>query len=58
MEPLPVHLHDRVIANDRSKPHIIYRRSVTLDDRQQLHIARENRGTHTCGTEGKGHSLA
>jgi len=51
MEPLPGHLHDRVIANDKSKPHIIYRRSVTLDDRQQLHNARENRGTHTCGTE-------
>lgn len=52
MEPLPIHLHDKVTTNGRSKPHIIYRRSVTLDKKQDLHVAREKREIRTCGTEG------
>ncbi|XP_078346439.1 A disintegrin and metalloproteinase with thrombospondin motifs 6-like isoform X2 [Oculina patagonica] len=51
MEPLPIHLHDKVTTNGRSKPHIIYRRSVTLDEKQDLHVAREKREIRTCGTE-------
>lgn len=51
MEPLPVHLHGRVTTEGKSKPHIIYRRSVILDDRHQRRIARERRAIHTCGTE-------
>ncbi|XP_015756260.1 PREDICTED: A disintegrin and metalloproteinase with thrombospondin motifs 18-like [Acropora digitifera] len=51
MEPLPVHLHDRVIAKGRSKPHVFYRRSITLDDEQEIHDARERREIHTCGTQ-------
>lgn len=53
MEPLPVHLHGRVTTEGKSKPHIIYRRSVILDDRHQRRIARERRAIHTCGTEGE-----
>ena len=53
MEPLPVHLHDKVTAKGRSKPHIIYRRSITLDNKREIHVARERREIHTCGTEGK-----
>ncbi|XP_029182362.2 A disintegrin and metalloproteinase with thrombospondin motifs 6-like [Acropora millepora] len=51
MEPLPVHLHDRVITKGRSKPHVFYRRSITLDDEQEIHEARERREIHTCGTQ-------
>lgn len=53
MEPLPVHLHDRIITRGRSKPHIFYRRSITLDDEQEIHDARERREIQTCGTQGK-----
>lgn len=52
MEPLPIHLHDKITTNGKSKPHIIYRRAVNLDERQELDSAREKREIHTCGTEG------
>lgn len=51
MEPLPVHLHDKVTTKGRRKPHIIYRRSITLDNKREIHVARERREIHTCGTE-------
>ena len=46
-------MHNKVTKIGRSKPHVIYRRSTTLDDRQKLHTARGKRQVHTCGTEGK-----
>lgn len=52
MEPLPIHLHDKVTTNGKSKPHIIYRRAANLDEKQELNAARETREIHTCGTEG------
>ncbi|KAM7451153.1 disintegrin and metalloproteinaseith thrombospondin motifs protein [Porites harrisoni] len=51
IEPLPVHLQNKVTKIGRSRPHVIYRRSTTLDDRQKLHTARDKRQVHTCGTE-------
>jgi len=51
MEPLPIHLHDKVTTNGKSKPHIIYRRAAKLDEKQDLNAARETREIHTCGTE-------
>ena len=55
MEPLPIHLHDKITTNGRSKPHIIYRRSATVENTQKPHMTRE---IHTCGTEGKEFFLA
>ena len=54
MEPLPVHLHNKVTTSGRSKPHIIYRRSVNSNPKQNFHVIKEKREIHTCGTAGKG----
>ena len=54
MEPLPVHLHNKVTTSGRSKPHIIYRRSLNSNPKQNFHVIKEKREIHTCGTAGKG----
>lgn len=50
MEPLPVHLHNKVTTSGRSKPHIIYRRSLNSNPKQNFHVIKEKREIHTCGT--------
>lgn len=54
MEPLPIHLHNKVTTSGRSKPHIIYRRSLNSNPKQNFHVIKEKREIHTCGTAGKG----